>query len=84
MITTLLLAAIMFVNFLVQAVNIRAVAFTRYGWIAFTDMSILILNFVAIKMVAESGTWMESIGYTVGGVAGALAGVWLSKHWSER
>jgi hypothetical protein len=59
----------------------RAIAHARYAWIAATDLGICALNFTIIKRVAEASTLEEFIGYATGGVSGALAGVWLSRHW---
>lgn len=79
----LLLGALQAVNFLIVAVNMRAVAHARYLWVALTDLAICALNFTIIKRVAEASTVDEFVGYAIGGVCGALAGVWLSRHWKD-
>lgn len=78
----LMLCGLMFINFLVQSVNIRAVAQAQWGFIAITDALILTLNFTAIQKVAKADTRLEQVWYTIGGTIGALTGVWLSLYWS--
>ena len=77
-----LLFVLMFVNFTIQAINIRAVAQERWVYIAVTDAAILIANFTMIQQVAKATTRLEQVWYTIGGTTGALFGVWVSRHWS--
>src|SRR5881392_236250 len=79
--TAALLGAMQFVNYLVIAVNMRAVAHMQYGWIAASDAAICLLNFTIIKRVAAAESRRERVLYIVGGTLGALAGVWLSRAW---
>jgi hypothetical protein len=75
------LGLLMTVNFLIQAVNMRAVAHMQYEWIAVTDASICLLNFTLIRRVAGASSTWDMACYTAGGTVGALAGVWLSRAW---
>lgn len=79
----LLLGLLMLANYLIIAVNMRALAHVRWAWIAATDVGICVLNFAIIPRVATAQTYGEMAGYTVGGTLGALAGVWLSQHWNK-
>jgi hypothetical protein len=79
----LLLALLMCANYLVIAVNMRACAHLKYKWIVATDAAICLLNFSIIHRVAEAATWVDQLGYTIGGVSGAVAGVWLSSKWND-
>jgi hypothetical protein len=67
----------------VIAVNMRAVAHLQWKWIVITDTIICIVNFNIIPLVAVATSWTDQVGYTIGGVVGALAGVWLSQHWNN-
>lgn len=77
----LILGLLMTINYLVIAVNMRAVAHIQYEWIAATDALLCIINFSVIKRVAEAKTLIDRICYAVGGTVGALLGVWLSRSW---
>jgi hypothetical protein len=79
--TSLLLGLIVAVQYILIAANYRAVAFTRYGWIAATDLMISGMGFFAIKAVADASTWGDATGYAVGGALGGVAGTWLTRHW---
>lgn len=83
LINGLWLGAIMFLYFLMWAVNTRAIVLVRWGSIALTDALLCVLNFTMIQKVADAKTLTEQVCYTVGGVAGALAGVWISRRWSS-
>lgn len=77
----LLLGGAMLINYLVVSVNMRAVSYERYTWIAATDFVICVLNFSIIKRVSAAESLADRICYALGGTAGALLGVWLSRAW---
>jgi hypothetical protein len=78
-----ILCGLMFLNFMIQAVNIRAIALVRWEFIALTDALICILNFTMIQKVANASTRVEQVWYTIGGTIGALSGVWLTLLWNS-
>jgi hypothetical protein len=64
--------------FLVTA-NYRAIAQAKYGWTAGTDLLYAAVTFFLIKKIADSKSKTAWLGYTLGGVAGSFAGIWLTK-----
>ncbi len=76
------LGVLMAASYLLQAVNLRAIAFEQYIWIAVTDFAIAFLTFKLIKKVAEAESDWAVWAYAIGGTIGALGGVWLSRNWS--
>jgi len=78
------LAFLLFCSYALVAVNTRACAHARYAWVAVTDLAIALLNFMAIRSVAEASGPGEAAGYALGGTAGGLFGVWISRRWNDR
>ena len=75
------LALLMVVLYALGSVNMRAIAAARYKWIAVTNTGMCLLSFSIIHHVSNASTMIDQIGYTIGGVFGALLGVWLSTYW---
>jgi len=65
--------------YLLITVNYRAVAHGSYVWTAATDLAFAGFNFGLIKRIAKSETNAAWVGYTLGGVAGSMLGIFLSK-----
>lgn len=77
--------ALQFISYLLITVNYRAIAAGKYLWTAVTDLVFAALAFFLIQRVAHASTTEAWAGYTLGGVAGAQVGIWLSKRlWKER
>jgi hypothetical protein len=60
--------------------NARAIAFAWIGNIAMSDAAIGAINFLVIKKVAEAKSRSAMAGYVIGGVAGSIVSVLLTKH----
>lgn len=75
-----------FLMFLIQltsytllVVNFRAVAHANYFWSAITDFGIASFNFFVIKKIAKSDDSLHLwFGYSMGGLAGSILGIWIS------
>jgi len=76
-----ILALLMFVLYALGSVNMRAIAAARYKWIAVTNTGMCLLSFSIIHQVSNASSMIDQISYIIGGVFGALFGVWLSTHW---
>lgn len=60
-------------------INYRAVAQAHYAWSALSDFAIASLSFFVIKKIANSADSMHLwLGYSLGGVVGSFAGIWVS------
>lgn len=77
----LLLFALQLVNYTLLCVNYRAVAHADYLQASVSDFLIASLSFFVIKKIAtdESKNVYLWLGYALGGVAGSITGIWLSK-----
>ncbi len=78
-----------FLFFFIQALlygllcwNYRAVAKGHYKHIAMSDLAIAALNFLVIKRVSESDSYVAMAGYILGGVTGSLVSVWLTERFA--
>lgn len=72
------LAALMFVNYLLNAVSFRLLARGSYLGVGVSDALIAWWGFSMTKRIVKAETRLEQIGYTVGGILGSLLGLWLT------
>jgi len=66
--------------YLLICINYRAVAQTNYWLASISDFVIATIAFFIIKKIAkdESKSVFLWLGYALGGVAGSIAGIWIS------
>jgi hypothetical protein len=75
----LLMFIIQLVNYSLLVINFRAVAQANYFWSAITDFTIASFSFFVIKKIAKSDDSFHLwLGYALGGLAGSIAGIWIS------
>lgn len=70
-------------SYFVICANFRAIALGYYAATAVTDGLLTFLNAVVAKLAIEDAngrTWAAIAGSTVGGMAGSLASIWVTKH----
>jgi hypothetical protein len=70
-----------FLNWGICTISWRAVAQANYLMSVITDTSLATLTFLVLKKMMKSGendTFMQWLGYTIGGVLGTVAGIYLS------
>lgn len=78
--TFLLFFTIQFVNFGIWVLDVRFVSQANYTLAVISDALYCTLNFALIRKIAQTEeTWTGYLGYTLGGVAGTIVGIWLSK-----
>jgi hypothetical protein len=71
--------AMQLVAYSLMCLNFRAVAQAHYLWSALTDFALATLSYFVIRKIAASNeTFAGWAGYSLGGVAGSFAGIWLS------
>ncbi len=75
----LALAVRQFLNWLLVAMSFRFLAAGSYAGVAVVDGLIAFLSFTLTQKIADATTRSEQLAYTVGGVLGSLAGMWLTK-----
>jgi len=74
-----LLFIIQSVNYSLLVINYRAVAQANYFWSAITDFTIASFSFFVIKKIAKSDDSFHLwLGYSLGGLAGSIIGIWIS------
>ena len=67
-------------NYTLLVVNYRAVAQAHYFWSAISDFVIASFSFFVIKKIATSENTVHGwLGYALGGLAGSIVGIWVSK-----
>lgn len=71
---------VQFVSYAFITWNFRAIAQAQYVHVLFSDLVIAALNFKLIKKIAEAHSNVALAGYTIGGAAGSLASVWVTKQ----
>ena len=70
---------IQLVNYSLLVINFRAVAQANYFWSAITDFTIASFSFFVIKKIAKSDDSFHLwLGYSLGGLAGSIVGIWIS------
>lgn len=72
-----------FLNWGICTISWRAVAQANYVASVITDTTLATLTFFVIrKMVKEQdeSSFVQWLGYTIGGVLGTLVGIWSSIH----
>jgi hypothetical protein len=75
----LLMFIIQLVNYSLLVINFRAVAQANYFWSAITDFTIASFSFFVIKKIAKSDDSFHLwLGYSLGGLAGSIVGIWIS------
>lgn len=72
------LAALMFINYALNAISFRLLAWGSYVGVAIADALLAWAGFTMFKRITEATTNLEKFGYTVGGVGGSLLGLWLT------
>ena len=73
------LAGLMCVNYGLIAVSIRMLQKGSYLGLGISDGAVACWGFMLIKQVVKAETVWEQIGYTIGGIAGSLVGLWVTK-----
>jgi hypothetical protein len=74
-----ILFAVQCLSYFLITMNQRAIAQGLYFWTGMTDLFFAGVNFAVIKKIATSAPgWAPWAGYTFGGVAGSLLGIWLT------
>lgn len=74
-------AALQGISFVVAVVNIRALAHLQYGWAVLTDGLICWLGWTLFQKLKEANSTPAKVGYIVGGMAGSLVGMWVTRVW---
>ena len=76
----LLMFFVQIINYCLITINYRAVAHANYFLTGISDFIFASLNFFVIKKIAKSeDTIHQWLGYSLGGVVGALLGIYVSK-----
>lgn len=73
---------LMFVNYGLLCINTRMIARGSYLGTALSDTAIAVLAFTLIRSVASTDALIAQVGYVLGGVSGAMAGLWLTRRES--
>jgi hypothetical protein len=73
------LAGLMFVSYGLIAVSFRMLALGSYWGLGITDGLVAWWGFTTVKRIQKAETVWEQIGYTMGGIAGSLLGLWVTK-----
>lgn len=67
-------------SYSIMCINFRAVAQAQYLWASLSDFAIATLSYFVIKRIAHNdNSFHQWLGYALGGVAGSILGIWLSK-----
>lgn len=71
-----------FLIYLTATIDFRAVATNRIGWVVATNAALPMLGFAMTRLVAETQQGlMGAVAVAIGGVAAAVVGMWLTRHW---
>ena len=73
------LGVLILISYAIIAVNTRAIAKSNYWLTAMSSALFMTVNFTLIRYIAEAKEWSEFAWYLVGGVAGDLVGILISK-----
>jgi len=79
-----ILCILVFLAYTLLAVNTAAIARTRYARAGFTCVAYMIVNFYLTRSIVHSEGWYELSLYIVGGLAGDLFGIWLTKYFDRQ
>lgn len=79
----LIFFAMQVVQYALITMNYRAVAKGKYLATAVTDLIHATIAFTLIKRIATSDSMVAQFGYVVGGVAGAMLGLYLTRKWKD-
>ena len=71
------------VQYALLAMNTRFVARGSYVATAVSDGIVAAFGFAIIQKVANADTFEAQAGYVLGGMAGGILGIWLTKHDSS-
>lgn len=78
------LAILIFVSYTIVAANTVAIAHKQYGRTAVSSILFMLVNFYVTKHIVEANSTYELILYVIGGTAGDMAGIWVSKFLDRR
>lgn len=73
------LMVLMATNYGLNAVSIRLLARGSYLGVAGTDALIAWCGFTMFKQIGGADTWLEKLGYVMGGIAGSMIGMWVTR-----
>lgn len=71
------------VSFFFIAANFRAVAQGLYLWTGFTDMLLVLQSMVITRLMFEderARDWNSIAGFSLGGAAGSMLSIYVTKH----
>lgn len=68
-----------FVQFFLVVANTRAYTQGNYTWTALTDLLFSVIQFTILKKVAASKKESDVLWYALGGVAGSLTSIYVTK-----
>jgi hypothetical protein len=74
------LGLLMFVNYGLNSLSFRMLAKASYIGVGTTDALIAWWGFTMVRRIGEASTKRAQIGYTIGGIAGSLLGLWMDVH----
>jgi hypothetical protein len=75
----LILATLIWVTYTLVAINTCAIANAKYLPTILSSAAFMVANYYLIRYVASAQTASELLGYLVGGVAGDLTGIYISR-----
>jgi hypothetical protein len=75
----LFLFSVMFLQYFLATLNIRACAQANYLFTALSDMAIAFNSYFLIKRVADSKSKLGLAGYIIGGAIGSQLGIYVTK-----
>lgn len=71
-------------SFVVQVVNIRALAHLKYKWAVLTDGLICLLGWTILRYMIKNDSIPALAGYLTGGMIGSFLGMWISRAWGSK
>lgn len=74
------LALYQFLNYGLICMSIRYLAAGSYLGLAITDGAVAFCGFTIMQHVAKAETKLEQAGYVLGGIAGSMLGLWLTRN----
>lgn len=67
--------------YFVLVANIRAIAHLNYPAAVLTESSYLFIQWTVVRRVVVAESPLAMAGYIVGGTAGSLLSMWLTRGW---